>query len=91
MDEYYTVSQLAKIWKLHPITIRRYIREGKLNATKIGGRVRISRDQADNMTKAIHETPRRGRPPQLTNTVIRRPFDETNPLWRLKGIGASTQ
>lgn len=38
---YYTVEQISEILKMHPKTIQRYIREGKLNAVKIGKSWRI--------------------------------------------------
>lgn len=43
MDEkYYTVDQLSQMLSMHPKTIQRYIREGKLCATKLGKSWRIS-------------------------------------------------
>ncbi|WP_432765158.1 helix-turn-helix domain-containing protein, partial [Hungatella hominis] len=30
MDKYYTVEQVAELLTMHPKTIQRYIREGKL-------------------------------------------------------------
>jgi len=38
---YYTVDQIAKILRIHPKTIQRYIREGKLRAAKIGKSWRV--------------------------------------------------
>ncbi|WP_054949772.1 helix-turn-helix domain-containing protein [Numidum massiliense] len=43
----FSVDQLAQIVSMHPRTIRRYIREGKLAATKIGGEWRIRREDAE--------------------------------------------
>ncbi|RDU23218.1 helix-turn-helix domain-containing protein [Anaerosacchariphilus polymeriproducens] len=40
--EFYTVDQIAKMLNIHPKTIQRYIREGKLRATKIGKSWRVS-------------------------------------------------
>lgn len=40
-ENYYTVEQIAEMLKMHPKTIQRYIREGKLNAVKIGKGWRI--------------------------------------------------
>ncbi|MGC4017891.1 MAG: helix-turn-helix domain-containing protein [Muricomes sp.] len=43
MDEkYYTVEQVSKLLNIHPKTIQRYIREGKLRANKIGKSWRIT-------------------------------------------------
>lgn len=36
MDEFLTVSEVAKRLKLHPETIARYIRQGELQALKFG-------------------------------------------------------
>lgn len=39
---YYTVDQISNMLNMHPKTIQRYIREGKLRATKIGKGWRIA-------------------------------------------------
>ncbi len=40
--KYYTVAQVAQMLDIHEKTIQRYIREGKLNASKVGKSWRIS-------------------------------------------------
>ena len=40
--DYYTVEQISTMLDIHPKTIQRYIREGKLRATKIGKGWRIT-------------------------------------------------
>ncbi len=40
--EYYTVDQISSMISIHPKTIQRYIREGKLRATKIGKGWRVT-------------------------------------------------
>lgn len=40
--EYYTVEQISQLLKIHPKTIQKYIREGKLRAGKIGKSWRVS-------------------------------------------------
>lgn len=46
---FFTVKQLAERWQLDPMTIRRYIREGKLTPLRLGdwpnARVRIPAEQ----------------------------------------------
>ncbi len=39
--ETYTVEELAKSLKLHPYTLRRLCREGKIPAFKVGGQWRF--------------------------------------------------
>lgn len=41
-EKYYTVEQISEMLKIHPKTIQRYIREGKLCAHKIGKSWRIT-------------------------------------------------
>ena len=41
-DKFYTVDQIARILEMHPKTIRRFIREGKLRANKVGKQWRVS-------------------------------------------------
>lgn len=40
--EIYSVDQISEILKIHPKTVQRYIREGRLRATKIGKSWRVS-------------------------------------------------
>lgn len=40
--EYYTVEEISNMLNIHPKTIQRYIREGKLRATKIGKGWRVT-------------------------------------------------
>jgi len=35
-NTYYSVEELSEILKLHPKTVRRFIREGKITGRKIG-------------------------------------------------------
>jgi excisionase family DNA binding protein len=42
MKDYYTVEQISELLDIHPKTIQRYIREGKLRATKIGKSWRVN-------------------------------------------------
>lgn len=40
--KYFTVEQISEILKIHPKTIQRYIREGRLKASKIGKSWRVT-------------------------------------------------
>ncbi len=42
MKEFYTVEQISTMLSIHPKTVQRYIREGKLHATKIGKSWRVA-------------------------------------------------
>lgn len=40
--EYYSVEQISKLLDIHPKTVQRYIREGKIRASKVGKFWRVS-------------------------------------------------
>lgn len=42
IKNYYTVEQISEMLKIHPKTIQRYIREGRLRAAKIGKSWRVT-------------------------------------------------
>lgn len=42
MEKYYTVEQIAELLAMHPKTIQRYIREGRLKAHKVGKSWRVT-------------------------------------------------
>ncbi len=46
-DNIFTVDQIASLLDLHTKTVRRYIREGKLKANKVGGQWRVMRDDLE--------------------------------------------
>ncbi len=43
-EELYTIDQVAQRLQLHVKTVRRYVREGRLQATRIGKQYRIAAD-----------------------------------------------
>jgi len=45
--ETYTVEEVAEALKLHPYTIRRLCREGKIPAFKFGGQWRFDKNEID--------------------------------------------
>lgn len=45
-NEYLTVSEVAQLFRVHPKTVLRWIKEGRLSVHRLGPRVmRIHRDQ----------------------------------------------
>lgn len=64
--EFYTVEQLARIFQLHPKTIQRYVREGKLAAQKVGKSWRISGHEA---SKFLESKPESTKPQGMVSAV----------------------
>ena len=61
MKKYYTVNQIAELLTLHPKTIQRYIREGKIIAKKVGKRWCVSEHDLKNFvgsSEDISDLPR---------------------------------
>ena len=50
MNKYYTVDQIAELLTLHPKTVQRYIREGKIIAQKVGKRWCVSENNLNKFT-----------------------------------------
>jgi excisionase family DNA binding protein len=56
-DELLTVNQVAERLKLHPETIRRWIREGRLHAIKLVGRDRAGFRIRESEVARLTESP----------------------------------
>lgn len=74
--ELYTVDEAARLLRVNPITVRRYIAAGKLRAVRIGKGIRIGRDALDELATPIK--PKVGLPAE-------RCLSYEDPLWHLVG------
>ena len=45
--EYFTPEEVAEMLKVHPLTVYRMIKDGRLRANRIGRSLRISRQSID--------------------------------------------
>lgn len=91
MDTLLNVNQAAYVLKVHPLTVRRYIKEGKLHAVKAGGAVRIREHDLSDFTKDVVIG---GSEPSRKKRVFLppvKPFSPDDPLLRLESRGASLQ
>ncbi|MFF2040737.1 helix-turn-helix domain-containing protein [Kitasatospora sp. NPDC058170] len=52
MPQYYSVEQVAELLGLHVRTVRGYVRDGRLKATRIGKQYRIARQDLEEFTGA---------------------------------------
>lgn len=86
MGQLLTVKQAAYILKVHPLTIRRYIREKKLLAVKAGGNIRIKEEDLNNLNMMV--TPSEVKRERVVQQAIKR-FTLDDPIWRLNGRAAS--
>lgn len=58
-EKYYTVDQIASMLDIHPKTIQRYIREGKLRANKVGKGWRVTGHDLSVFTEGTGNAPKR--------------------------------
>jgi len=89
MTNLLSVRQVAFILKVHPLSVRRYIKEGKLKAIRAAGNVRIEESELQNFNKAL--TPKVSSKDvmmRVKKTVVK-VFNEDDPFLRLKARGAS--
>ena len=86
MEEFYTVNQAAIVLKVHPLTIRRYIREGKLKAVRAGGNIRIALSDLKAFSQSFVP---RTRSPKEPHSSTGTNFSLDDPFFRLKARGLS--
>jgi len=86
MEDFYTVNQTAIALKVHPLTVRRYIKEGKLKAVRVGGNVRIALNDLRSFTQDFIPHTKQVRTQATFQT---KSFGLSDPLLNLKGRGIS--
>ena len=88
MDDFYSVNQVSIILKVHPLTIRRYIKEGRLKAVRVGGAVRVAKSYLDAFVKSFNPHDR-GQKTSSRPAPFIKPFDAYDPIFRLRARGAN--
>jgi excisionase family DNA binding protein len=76
-QELYSVEQVAERLGLHVKTVRSYVREGRLNAVRIGKQYRIAREDLEAMT---------GRPEPAPEPAIRNRHVEVSSIVEVDAI-----
>ena len=87
MDNLFSVKQAAYILKVHPLTIRRYIKEERLKAVKAGGNIRIKESALNEFNKDF--TPKKEPSFKKIRTTTFKSFTDIDPIFQLQGKGAS--
>jgi excisionase family DNA binding protein len=54
-ETYYTLKEAAELLKLHPQTLRRWIRQGKLSAKCFGKQLRIRCEDLEQITRPARQ------------------------------------
>lgn len=87
MDNLFSVKQAAYILKVHPLTIRRYIKDERLKAVKVGGNIRIKESALNEFNKDF--TPNKQSSFKSPKTQVFKNFTDVDPMFQLQGKGAS--
>lgn len=68
MEEILTADQVAQILQVHPFTVLKFIKQGKLKASKLGRVYRIRRSDVDGfLDSQIEQSEAKESPPQKTD------------------------
>jgi len=70
-----TVAEVARICRVHEITIRRHIAQGRLRSIRVGRQIRVPADAIDEYQEPSEEELARRYPPP----------NEDDPFWKLIG------
>lgn len=89
MDNLFNITQTAFILKVHSLTIRRYIKEGKLKAIKVGGNIRIKESDLQEFSKDFIPNKPVFRSLSKKKGTLIKVFTELDPFFQLQGRGAS--
>ena len=84
----FSVKQIGILLKVHPLTVRRYIKDGKLKAIRIAGNIRIPKSYLDAFSEDVQPTTY-GMKSQPKESKTMREFSLDDPIFRLKGRGLS--
>jgi excisionase family DNA binding protein len=63
MDEWYTTDEVAKLLKVHPESVRRWLRTGEMRGSQLGDRTgwRVSREEVGRFMRERENIPENGR------------------------------
>lgn len=86
-DSLLSVNHVAIILKVHPLTVRRYIKEGKLKAVRIAGNIRIPKSSLERLSKEITPLPNSSKRAPRSESAANFTLDD--PIFRMKGRGLS--
>jgi excisionase family DNA binding protein len=90
MNNLLSVKQVAFILRVHPLTVRRYIRDKKLKALKVGGNIRVDENSLQDFHKEV--TTNEPKPKVFKNArLMDKQFTRDDPFLRLQGRGAGLE
>ena len=82
--ELLTIQEVAQIMRVNPITIRRHIKAGDIEAVSVGRRVRVKKESVDRFIKPIVPKTR-----QSKYRLRGKPTSASDPIWDIVGMASS--
>jgi excisionase family DNA binding protein len=82
--ELLTIQEAARMLKVHPVTVRRFIANGRLKAVRVGRGVRVYKDAVDELAEPLQPHATKLDQPGAAG----RPMTLDDPLFKL--IGSAT-
>jgi excisionase family DNA binding protein len=76
-----TIQETAERLRVNPITVRRFIADGRLPAVRVGRGVRVEKDAVDQLLEPVAPKP----PRTQRRAPVGRPLTYDHPLWKLVG------
>jgi excisionase family DNA binding protein len=86
MEDLLTIKQVSILLKVHQLTVRRYINEGKLKAIKVGGNVRVTQADLRSFSESYIA---HSKVSKSSSDSGKEPFAPNDPFFRLRGRGLS--
>ena len=53
MADLSSVEEVARLYRVHGMTVRRHIKQGKLRAVKMGGRIRVRKEEGERFMESV--------------------------------------
>lgn len=80
-----TIHEVAALTRLHHMTIRRYIQEGRLEAVKVGRQIRVSQEAVEQLLEPIG--------PETSSTETDHPtgrvLQDNDPIFEIVGLSCA--
>jgi len=81
-----TIQEVAQTMRVNPITVRRHIKAGNLEAVRVGRRIRVKKESVNKFIKPI--VPKT----QHLRQILRgKPTSADDPLWKIVGMASSAK
>ncbi|MFJ3906471.1 helix-turn-helix domain-containing protein [Streptomyces sp. NPDC090025] len=90
VERFYTVEQVAELLDLHVKTVRGYVRDGRLPATRVGRQYRIAAADLEAFTATPAVLPAASAPAPAAAPTVRAPRADASTVVQIDGVDRHT-